>query len=421
MKTFINHCRVAFYLAMRQVKHASIWTTGLIILIMTLTFLNLTVVSGVLVGLIQSSVATAKDRYSGDIVVTNLRQNPYIERSDEILSVIKNLPQVEGTVGRVVAGGKINADYKRILRDDETPNAANASISGINPLNEDAQTGLSKFVLEGAYLDDNDRDGVLVGAFLIRELTPVDSPGFQQLRQVKIGQKMKLTIGNNSKEVIVRGIMKSKIDQIDARIIMNQSELRKLIGRSDYNLDEIAIKLAPGSSYAEVLEVKDILVRNGFAASANIQTFEEALPKFLKDMTAIFGLLGNMIGSIGLVVASITVFIVVFVNAITRRKFIGILKGIGVHSRVIEMSYVMQSVFYAVLGSLIGMILLYAFLVPFVDAHPINFPFSDGIIYAPFASSMLRVLALFVASVIAGYIPARMIVKRNTLDSILGR
>ncbi len=416
-----NHLRVAFFLAIRQVKHASIWTTGLIILIMTLTFLNLTVVSGVLVGLIQSSVEAAKDRYSGDIVVTSLRQNPYIEKSNEILNVINNLPQVESVAGRVIASGKINADYRRILRDDETPNATGASIGGIEPLVEDQITGLSKFVIEGSYLDENDRDGVLIGAYLIRELTPVDSPGFTQLRDVKIGQKMKLTVGNNSKEVIVRGIMKSKIDQIDARVIMNQSELRKLIGRSDYNLDEIAIRVEDGASEAEVLEVKNILIQNGFDANANIQTFEEALPKFLKDMTAMFGLLGNMIGSIGLVVASITVFIVVFVNAITRRKFIGILKGIGVHSRVIEFSYVIQSIFYAVLGSAIGMLLLYGFLVPLVDAHPINFPFSDGTIFAPLSSSMWRVFALFVASVIAGYVPARMIVKRNTLDAILGR
>lgn len=421
MKNFLTHRRVAFFLAVRQIRRASIWTTSLMVLIMTLIFLNLTVVSGVLVGLIQSSVEAAKDRYSGDLVVTNLRQNPYIERSDEIMSVIRNLPQVDGVIGRVVAGGKINADYRRILREDETPNATNASIGGIEPLNEDAQTGLAKYVLEGNYLDDNDRDGILIGAFLIRELTPVDSPGFEQLRNVKIGQRMKVTVGGNSKEFYVRGIMKSKIDQIDARIIMNQSELRKLIGRSDYNLDEIAIRLKPGSSYQDVLEVKEILLRNGFDSSANIQTFEEALPKFLKDMTAMFGMLGNLIGLIGVVVAGITVFIVIFVNAITRRKFIGILKGIGVHSRAIQMSYVMQSIFYAVIGSGIGMALLYGMLVPYFNAHPINFPFSDGTIYAPLSGSIIRACILLVVSMFAGFIPAWMIVKRNTLDSILGR
>ena len=43
-----------------------------------------------------------------------------------------------------------------------------------------------------------------------------------------------------------------------------------------------------------------------------------------------------------LVVASITIFIVIFINAITRRKFIGILQGIGISGEAIEIdaSYV---------------------------------------------------------------------------------
>jgi ABC-type lipoprotein release transport system permease subunit len=416
-----NHLRVAFFLAYRQVKHASKWTTGLIMLVMVLVFLQLTVVSGVLVGLIQSSVDAAREKYSGDVLVSNLRQKSFIENSGTIINVLDNLPQVETYTSRVLAGGKLNADYKKVLRDNETPNEAAGNVSGIDPLKEDEFAGLSKYVIAGNYLDEKDTDGVLIGAFLINDYTQIDSPGLKQLRGIEIGQKLKLEVGNNSKEVVVRGVMKSKLDEIDARILMNQRELRKLIGRSDTNLDEISIKLKPGATDAEIVEVKEILVQNGFEKDAKIQTYEEAQPKFLKDITAVFALLGNMIGSIGLAVASITVFIVVFVNAITRRKFIGILKGIGIHPRVIEWSYVMQSVFYAVVGSTIGVIILYGLLVPFVDANPINFPFSDGIIYAPVSGTIARAVALFIASVIAGYIPARMIVKRNTLDAILGR
>ncbi len=416
-----NHIRVAFYLAIRQVKQASKWTTGLIILVMALTFLNLTVISGVLVGLIQSSVEAARDRYTGDVIVTNLRQKNFIENSETIMNVIENLPQVNSVTTRVLAAGKLNADYKKVLRDDETPNEAAGSIAGIDPLQEDSFSGISKFVIAGNYLDDNDIDGVLVGAFLVNDYTKVDSPGLKQLRGIRIGQKMKLEVGNNSKEVIVRGIIKSKLNELDARIMMNQRELRKLIGRSDTNVDEISVRLNKGATDADILAVKEILVQNGFEKDAKIQTYAEAQPKFLKDISAVFALLGNMIGSIGLIVASITVFIVVFVNAITRRKFIGILKGIGIHSRVIEFSYVIQSVFYAVIGSAIGFVILYALLVPYVDAHPINFPFSDGIIYVTLPGTFLRIFALFIASIIAGYIPARMIVKRNTLDAILGR
>ncbi len=141
----------------------------------------------------------------------------------------------------------------------------------------------------------------------------------------------------------------------------------------------------------------------------------------MKDIKDTFGLLGNVIGSIGIVVASITIFIVIYINAITRRKFIGILKGIGIHSLAVEFSYILQSIFYATMGVCLGMLFLYGFLVPYVDAHPINFPFSDGIIVAEYYNTTLRAILLIITTIIAGYIPARLVVKQNTLDAILGR
>jgi putative ABC transport system permease protein len=412
---------IGMYLAVRQLKHASFWTTSLIVVVMMLTFLNLVVVNGILVGLIQSSIQASRERYSGDLIVSTLQQKSIIENSAEIESVLRNISNVTDVVPRILAGGSVNADYRRILRQEETPNAANASIAGILPSEEDKATHLSKYVAQGTYLDDNDKDGILVGAFLIRELTPVDAVGFTQLRNVKIGDRVKITVGNNSKEVYIRGILKSKINEIDARVIMVQSELQKLIGRSDINVNEMAVRLTPGSTEADASKVRDILTANGYAYDAKIQTATEAQPKFLKDMKDLFGLLGTLMGSIGLVVASITVFIVIFVNTLTRRKFIGILKGIGISSRSIEYSYIIQSAFYAIAGASLGMLILYGFLVPFIDAHPINFPFSDGILYAPLSGTLIRVLALFVTTIVAGYIPARMIVGKNTLDSILGR
>jgi ABC-type antimicrobial peptide transport system permease subunit len=60
-------------------------------------------------------------------------------------------------------------------------------------------------------------------------------------------------------------------------------------------------------------------------------------------------------------------------------------------------------------------------LVPFIDAHPINFPFSDGILVATASGTLWRAFALLVATVIAGYIPAKIVSRQNTLDAILGR
>ena len=64
---------------------------------------------------------------------------------------------------------------------------------------------------------------------------------------------------------------------------------------------------------------------------------------------------------------------------------------------------------------------MYGFLVPYIEAHPIDLPISQAIIVAPIDGTLIRVGLLVVATEIAGYIPARMIVRKNTLDSILGR
>ena len=111
----------------------------------------------------------------------------------------------------------------------------------------------------------------------------------------------------------------------------------------------------------------------------------------------------------------------IFINAITRRKFIGILKGIGINEGAIEISYILQSFFYAFCGSFVGVIVLYVFLQPFMLAHPIDFPFSDGILVAPISGTIFRISLLMITTIIAGFIPARLVVRKNTLDSILGR
>jgi len=247
---------------------------------------------------------------------------------------------------------------------------------------------------------------------------PVDSASFSFLENVEPGTKVRIMVGGNTKEFIVKGVIQSKADEVDFRAYILDTTLRNMIGRTDYNVDEIAIKLKEG---ADPVLVRDSLLRAGVGENARVQTADNAVPKFVTDIKNTFAILGNVVGSIGLVVASITIFIVIFVNAITRKKFIGILKGIGISSQAIEIAYVFQSLFYAILGIGIGLLILYGILVPFIAKHPIKFPFSDGILVAEIGATFFRVFLLSLATLIAGYVPARIVVKKNTLDSILGR
>jgi putative ABC transport system permease protein len=414
---YYQSLKIGLFLAIRDIKKANKWTTLLIVVVMVLTFLNLIVISGVLVGLIEGSTDANRYRYTGDLIVSVLPKKTYIERSAPIIELIKSQDYVESVSARYADGVRIEANYKNRTRlSDQVDNAAGL-VAGIDPVAEDQTTNLSKYLVEGEYLDENDTDKILIGANLLYKYTPIESPGFSTLKNVELGSKVRLVIAGKTKEVTIKGIIKSKVD-IDMRVIMLDTELKKIIGRGDNNVDEISIILKPDS---DPMKLKQLLVSEGYDRYALIQTWEEAQPKFLNDIKATFGLLGNLIGSIGLAVAAITIFIIIFVNAITRRRFIGILKGIGIRSMAIEFSYVIQSLFYAFCGIFIGSLIVFLFLKPFIAAHPINFPFSDGILVATFSGTLIRAIILFIATLIAGYIPARIVVKQNTLDAILGR
>ncbi|OGG79940.1 hypothetical protein A3A39_00970 [Candidatus Kaiserbacteria bacterium RIFCSPLOWO2_01_FULL_54_13] len=409
--------RIGFFLALRALKRASLWTTGLIIFVMVLTFLNLVVVSGILVGLLQGAIDQTRTKFTSDVIVSALNDKKYIENSPNLISLIETLPEVESITPRYREGGILEANYKTRKETDKA-NTAMAQLVGIDPYKENAVTGIGNDIVEGSFLAPGDYDQVVLGHYLLKQYIPIESPAFSTLENVGIGTKIRMKVGDVTREVTVKGIIRSKVDEIALRAFMVDSQFRSMIGRNDGNVTEISIKLHDG---ADPIAVREALERSGVDKYAKVQTYEDAQPQFLKDIIATFNMLGNVFSSLGLIVATITIFIVIFINALTRRKFIGILKGIGIDGRAIEFSYVFQSIFYASLGSVVGLGLVYGLLVPFFAAHPIDFPFSDGILVAPVDQTLFRVGLLVFSTVVAGYIPAWMIIRKNTLDSILGR
>lgn len=416
--SFSTDLSVGTYLAKREIKRANKWTTSLIIFVMTLTFLNLVVVSGILVGLIQGAVEADKKYYSGDIFISPFLNKSYIEKTPEISDIAKTLPGFLGIAVRYSSSARVESNYRTTIKPGDLRDGAGGTLLGIDPKSEKAFSGIDSFMIEGSFLEAGDTDSIVIGKNLLYKYTPIEAAGFQTLKDVGIGSRIKITSGDFEKEYRVKGIIGSKVDTFDFAVLMVDSEVRKIIGRTDFNANQIAIKLIPGS---DPVLAKSQLLASGVGEWARVQTHEEAMPKFLKDIQNTFAILGNAISSIGLVVAAITIFIVIFVNAITRRRYIGIMKGIGITPRAITISYVLQSIFYAIAGSIIGMIIVFALLKPFFAENPINFPFSDGILVATIPGTFMKALILLISTMIAGYIPARLVIRQNTLSAILGR
>ncbi|MEK7649730.1 MAG: FtsX-like permease family protein [Patescibacteria group bacterium] len=417
--------RVGFFLALRQLRRSGKGTTTLIIFVMILTFLNLVVVSGLLVGLISGSFKQFREAYSGEVLVTSADGRDYIENSPALISFLESHPKVEAISPRYSVGVQLLGTLTDLPGKNERANRIGISLTGIDPAREEVVTGFSRFLKYGEHLNEGEEGYILIGANMIKKYSSfadANIPGLTLLEDVDIGSRVRVSFsraggGVVSKEFIIKGIVKSKVDEISTRAFITDKELKKLLPVNKEQVQSIAIRTDYEYAPTLVAETKDFM--EGHAA--RIQTTDEAIPSFLRDIEQTFSILGNALSSVALIVASITVFIVIFINAVTKRKFIGIMKGIGISPQAIQFSYIFQALFYGVIGSLIGVILTFGILKPYFDVHPIDFPFSDGILVATAEGAAIRIAILLTVTLIAGYIPAKLIVRKNTLDSILGR
>lgn len=431
-----NSIAVGLFLGARLLRRANRWIAILTVLVMALIFINLVAVSGILVGLIEGSVTANRDQYTADIFISELPGEDSIDRTSRVLATVRETPGVASYSARTIAGATVEANYRERRDPTVDRDTVGGSIVGIDPAAEDAVTNLSRYVAEGRYLRPDEEGSILVGANLIDRYSAGFGDGFSSLENLYPGDKVLISMsgsggsmydsfsgvaaetGDAAREFVVAGIIDSKVDATSIRVFMNERELRAMTGESSGDVNEVSVRLRPGAS-AEA--AKAYLVGAGIGDLAKVRTFREAIPEFLEQIQATFGLLGNLIGAVGVVVGAITIFIVVFVSAITRRKQVGIMKAIGVSARSIIVAYVSQALAYSAIGIGLAAALIFGLLVPFVNAHPIDFPFSDGILVATPLGTGIRATILLIVTVLAGVIPAWLIVRQNTLDVILGR
>lgn len=417
-KRIWNAFRVGFFLANRQVR-SNVGTTLLIIVVMILTYLNLLVVSGAMVGIVQGLRSERQMHYSGDILLSNYVQKDSIQNSPDVLSYLRTLPSVASISARYVAGGQLEGNYAGKLLSQDKVDSIITNIAGINPANEDVTTNLSSLLVEGRYLQPGDYDQVLIGSSLIgRYKTFTAIPGSTPIPNIGIGSKVRVVINGIEHEMFVKGIIASKVEEINLRVFMLDSQLRGILGRTDNGVNEIALKLVSG---ADAAAVQQQLEQSSVGSDSKIELPAQSEPVFFQDFAITFNQLGSFLGNIGLVVAFIVIFILVFINTVTHRRSIGILQAIGIQSAGIEIGYIIQSMLYAIVGAVIGMGILFSILEPYFLAHPIDFPFSNGILTVSFSEALIKSFVLLFAIIIASFIPARMIMRQEIVDAILGR
>ncbi len=410
--------RLGLLLGIRQIQRASWWSSILIIGVIFFTFLNLVMIGGILIGVVDGAMREVRAQALGDIALSPLDDETRILETERVLATLSEYPEIKAFSARYVGMATIEANFKERQRSNTDPDLIAVNITGIDPEKENQVSNMSGLVGEGEFFAPDESGVIILGKFNIDRYAKEFGDVFDSLKNVYPGDVVRLRANGQMHEFTVKGILDSKVDIIALAAYIPERDFKRIFDRADYNANQIVLRLEPGT---DENIVRNRLTRTDLSELAKIRTFTEDIPKFIFDIKKTFELLGLIVGAIGTVVASITIFIIIFINALSRRRQIGIMKAIGITRSTIEWAYVTQAAFYTIIGSALGILITHFIFVPYFIANPINFPFSNASLSISLDIMLARSSFLLGVTVIAGFVPAWLIARQNTLNSILGR
>ncbi len=283
-----------------------------------------------------------------------------------------------------------------------------ARIVGIDPDEENKVLKLADHMVSGEYLDGINSDEIVLGA---------DTAGGYgeapegDLGGVKVGDEVQVNYSNTITRIYkVKGIY--KIGFYSGLGIISSQEAESILSVHDsasqifvkVNLDQDTI-----DNYLESVK--------GIAPNLEMRKYSDLLGEEEPIITALDAI-ALVVSAVSVVVAAITIFALIYVNAYSKRRQIGILKAIGIKQRVTVYSYIFQSIFYTLCGIIVGSVLVFLLIGPFFESHPLELPMGD--VSLAFSSVMIfvSILSLLVAGILAGLIPSWRVAKQNILKAI---
>jgi len=204
--------------------------------------------------------------------------------------------------------------------------------------------------------------------------------------------------------------------QADRLAFVTKSEMASVLGRTIYSDRASQILVSIKQSGTERWFIEEIQALGIDGEGRSWREYGGAMGGIVSS----FDVIASLINGIGLVVAGIVMFIVIYINVINKRRQIGILRAIGIKRDVIIGSYLTQALFYAVLGIVFGGLAFGYGIQPYFDLHPLDLPIGQVSLVIKSTTVQNAVLGLVAAAILAGLIPVLNITRQGIIQAIWG-
>lgn len=393
---------IANFLAKKMVSRSSWGLNVVAVLMIVLVYVNLNFTSSLLNGFVKTVNDKLISAQTGNIVVLSKTADG-ISEATKLMEDIRKIEGVEGVTGSRSLPGQISKGNERSV----------AEISGIDTESYGDVFVTPENMIEGEFLNSTDTDKIVLGA----QIAGADRTRLElysdSLKNVHVGDKVMVSYpGGVKKEYIVKGIFLNKFFESDLKTFINNQEFDEVQPAS--NVENINIKLTPGTDEQAVISKI-----SNMRSDLQFRTWEERAG-FVRGFTDTLDIVNRILRSVALLVAAATIFIVTYVDLVSKRRQIGIERAIGINSSTIITSYLIRAFFYTVIGSVIGVILFVGVVMPVERAYPFTFPYGEVYLVVSPQFMFLNALILIGVGLISALIPAWRSMRISIIDAIWG-
>ncbi len=400
--------KTSLFLAITSIKRGNKGTLAMTILIMTLAYVNLVFVASIFGGIVESINQEAIDNQYSNIVIEPAIDEKYIDNK-EAIEQIKMIPGVIGISSHYIDSPIVKYDE---YSDGKDITSGRWVLKSINPDDEKIVTKIDNSIIDGSFLESIDRDQILIG----KEIAGGYGGSLDHLSlNISIGDKITVLFSNGiSRSYTVKGVFSTKSTQADQMLLITKKEMESVL--KVHNLaSEILVKIEDtGNEDMYINEIRQIGLEK-----EEIKKWQD-LMGFTSGASKSFSMISIILGVIGTVVAGVTIFIIIFVSVVNKRRQIGILKAIGMKEDTIIMYFVIQALFYGVVGVVLGAFLILLVIRPLFISNPLDFPVGWVSLKVTFNIILISNLSLIGAALIGGFFPAYRGARESILKSIWG-
>jgi putative ABC transport system permease protein len=394
--------KVALFLAWRSLTRGNRSSLFLNVLIISMVFTNMIFFPALMNGIGEDITKTVIDYQISNIFIEPKKGNNYITDLAATLSLINGMPGVERATPQYTMGATLKF-RGRIL---------GTTVYAIQSQEEKYVTPLYTKMNGGSYLGENDVGEMIIGESVAGSPNVLEADEYEpSLGGVRVGDSVTVEYANGfTKDYRVKGIFSTGKYEVDNRVLTTWEDMKEVTGSDLDRASYITVKIKQG--YSDQF-VKNELLQYG--VMEKVQTSQDVLDKSLGRSLESFSIIGFISLIVSLVIAVVVLFIVIMIKTLNNRRQIGILKAIGVDRTVIMNSYGFQVIILSTAGILMG----FAFtglLVIYMTFNPMVTPMFSATPYVTLADLATNGLILFVASVIAGYLPAWKVARENIQD-----